>query len=157
VPTEVRLAEPGRPADVAAIAGLRHAWTNEQAGSTLDDDSYEERFAAWFERERHQRLTWLGHADGTPVAMLNLLLFTRMPKPGHRPSRWGYLANFYVLPQHRGSGLGTRMLAACTAYADEHGLVRVVLSPSERSVPVYLRAGFEPATSLLVRPGASGR
>jgi GNAT superfamily N-acetyltransferase len=157
VPPDVRLAEPGDAADVAAIAGLRHAWTSEQAGVVLDDDSYEERFAAWFEREQHQRLTWLGLADGTPVAMLNLLLFTRMPKPGREPSRWGYLANFYVLPQHRGSGLGTRMLAACTAYADEHGLVRVVLSPSERSVPVYLRAGFEPATSLLVRPGVLDR
>ncbi len=154
---DIRLAEPGDPADVAAIAALRHAWTSEQAGVPLDDDSYEERFAAWFERERHQRLTWLGLADGRPVAMLNLLVFTRMPKPDRDPSRWGYLANFYVLPRHRDSGLGTRMLAACTAYADEHGFVRMVLSPSERSVPVYLRAGFEPATSLLVRPGPSDR
>ena len=157
MPLEVRLAEPGDPADVAAIAGLRHAWTSEQAGVALDDDSYEERFAAWFERERHQRLTWLGFRDGRPVAMLNLLVFTRMPKPAREPSRWGYLANFYVLPQHRESGLGTRMLAACTAYADEQGFVRLVLSPSERSVPVYLRAGFEPATALLVRRGASDR
>ena len=58
---------------------------------------------------------------------------------------------------NRDGGLGTRMLAACTAYADERGFVRVVLSPSERSVPVYLRAGFEPATSLPVRPGPPGR
>jgi GNAT superfamily N-acetyltransferase len=153
VPPEVRLAEPGDPADVAAIAGLRHAWTSEQAGEDVEDDSYEERFAAWFERERHQRRTWLGLVDGGPVAMLNLLVFTRMPKPGRRESRWGYLANFYVLPAHRDSGLGTCLLAACTAWSDARDLVRIVLSPSERSVPAYLRAGFAPATSLLVRPG----
>ena len=152
MPAQVRLAEPGDPADVAAIAGLRHAWTSEQAGRVVEDDSYEERFAAWFERERHQRATWLGLVGGEPVAMLNLLVFTRMPKPGRPQSRWGYLANFYVLPAHRDAGLGTRMLAACTAWADAQGLVRIVLSPSERSVPAYLRAGFAPATSLLVRP-----
>jgi GNAT superfamily N-acetyltransferase len=152
VPAEVRLAEPGDLADVAAIAGLRHAWSSEQAGQDVEDDSFEERFAAWFEREQHQRVTWLALVDGAPVAMLNLLVFTRMPKPGLPDSRWGYLANFYVLPAHRAGGLGAAILAACTAWADAQGFVRVVLSPSERSVPLYLRAGFEPATSLLVRP-----
>ena len=150
---DIRLAEPGDPADVAAIAALRHAWTSEQAGVPLDDDSYEERFAAWFERERHQRLTWLGLADGEAGGDAEPPGLHPDAQAGRDPSRWGYLANFYVLPRHRDGGLGTRMLAACTAYADEHGFVRMVLSPSERSVPVYLRAGFEPATSLLVRPG----
>jgi hypothetical protein len=44
-------------------------------------------------------------------------------------------------------------LNASTGHADEHGFARLVLSPSERSVPFYARAGFEPATSLMVRPG----
>jgi len=41
---------------------------------------------------------------------------------------------------------------AAAAHADEHALVRLVLSPSPQSVPLYIRAGFEPATSLLLRP-----
>ena len=61
-------------------------------------------------------------------------------------ARWGYLASFYVRPSHRSTGLGGRMLAALTAYADAEGFVRVVLSPTERSVPLYARAGFVPAT-----------
>jgi GNAT superfamily N-acetyltransferase len=150
VVTEVRLAT---WADRAAIAALRHTWTEERDGAPVEDDSFLERFESWLERERHQRLTWLGIVDSEPVAMLNLLVFTRMPRPGHpEPSQWGYLANFYVTPDHRGSGLGTRMLAECTSYADEHGFVRVVLSPTERSVPLYDRAGFVPATSLMLRP-----
>ena len=44
--------------------------------------------------------------------MLNMLVFTRMPKPARRTSRWGYVR--------------------------------------ERSVPFYERAGFVPATSLMV-------
>jgi GNAT superfamily N-acetyltransferase len=138
--------------DRAAVASLRRAWTEEQAGAPVEDDAFTARFEEWLEREQHQRVTWLGHVGGAPVGMLNLLVFTRMPRPGQqRNSRWGYLANFFVRPEHRNGGLGSRMLAACTAYADDHGFVRVVLSPSERSVPFYARGGFEPATSLMVR------
>ena len=138
--------------DRGAVAALRRAWTEEQAGAPLEDDAFTTRFEEWLEREQHQRVTWLGHVDGEPAGMLNLLVFTRMPRPGQpRDSRWGYLANFFVRPEHRNGGLGSRMLAACTSYADDHGFVRVVLSPSERSVPLYARGGFEPATSLMVR------
>jgi GNAT superfamily N-acetyltransferase len=140
--------------DRHAVAVLRRAWTEENAGAPIADDDFERRFDEWLGREHHQRLTWLGIVRGEPVAMLNLLVFTRMPRPGReQPSQWGYLANFFVLPEHRSDGLGTRMLVACTTYADEHGFARVVLSPSERSVPFYARAGFVPATSLMMRPG----
>lgn len=84
--------------------------------------------------------------------MANLLVFTRMPRPGRpEPSRWGYLANVFVLATHRDGGVGSRMLGAATAYADGQGFARLVLSPSQRSVPFYARAGFVPATSLMVR------
>ena len=138
--------------DGPAVARLRRAWVEEQHGGQVDDDGYEAAFADWWDSEHGQRLTWLGETGGTAVGMLNVLVFTRMPRPGVAPSRWGYLANFYVEPAHRASGLGTALLAACTAYADEHGFVRIVLSPSERSVPLYERGGFRPATELMIRP-----
>jgi GNAT superfamily N-acetyltransferase len=152
--SEVRLAT---WADRAAVAALRRAWTEENAGSPIEDDDFQERFDAWLEREQHQRVTWLGMLDDRAVGMLNVLVFTRMPKPGQGPSRWGYLANCYVRAEHRGTGLGAGLLAACTSYADEQGFVRLVLSPSPRSVPFYARAGFGPGTSLMVRPGRPGR
>ena len=143
--------------DRVAVAGLRRAWTEENLpaygqGEPIQDDDFQERFDAWLEREQHQRVTWLGLVDGESAGMVNLLVFTRMPRPGQGRSQWGYLANCYVRPEHRNSGLGARLLAACTAYADERGFVRIVLSPTERSVPFYARGGFEPATSLMVRP-----
>ena len=105
-------------------------------------------FAHWSHR---------GRPTDEAVGMLNLLTFTRMPRPGEsRPNRWGYLANCYVRPEHRNSGLGARLLATCTAYADEQGFVRVVLSPSTRSVSFYTRGGFAPATSLMVREPRAG-
>ena len=89
--------------------------------------------------------------------MLNMLVVTRMPRPatggGSHTSQWGYISNVYVQPAHRDRGVGGRLLDAATTYADEHALARVVLSPSERSIPFYRRRGFGPATGLMVRPG----
>lgn len=135
---------------------LRATWTEENAGHALDDPAYPEAFASWFASEQHQRVTWLGLVDDQPAGMLNLLVFTRMPRPGTLVSRWGYLANFFVLAEHRGGGLGSALLEACTSYADAEDFVRIVLSPSERSVPLYARTGFRAATSLMVRTHPAG-
>jgi GNAT superfamily N-acetyltransferase len=141
-------------ADRAEVAAMRRAWTEEYAGRAVPDDDFQERFDAWLEREQDQRVTWLAEHDGEAVGMLNVLVFTRMPRPGQdAPSRWAYLANFWVHPDHRGSGVGTRLLETCTDWCDAQGLVRIVLSPTGRSVPLYARAGFAPATGLMLRPG----
>jgi len=144
--------------DVPVIAGLRRAWTEENAGAPVEDPSFDEVFAGWFAREAGQRVTWLAEADGRVVGMLNLLVFTRMPRPRagdapQHPTQWGYVANVYVVPGDRARGTGRGLLDAATAHADLHGFARLVLSPSERSVPFYERAGFAPATSLMLRPG----
>jgi GNAT superfamily N-acetyltransferase len=148
VSSGVRLAS---AADRTAIATLRRAWVAENEGGPVADDGYEAEFDAWFAREHEQRVTWLALADGKPVGMLNILVFTRMPRPGRLRSQWAYLANFFVLANHRNAGLGDLMLTACLEYGDAHDFVRVVLSPSERSVPLYVRSGFVPADDLLVR------
>jgi GNAT superfamily N-acetyltransferase len=137
-------------ADVAALAMLRSAWTREWGGAG-DDPGFSARFAAWFAEEAARRVTWLAEADGRAVGMVNLAVFERMPQPGRAPSRWGYLANAFVLAAHRDLGIGGRLLGALLSYADEHDFARVVLNPSERAIPLYQRAGFQPASDLLIR------
>ncbi len=146
----VRLAT---PADIGVLAQFRAAWTQENAGHQIEDPEYGDAFAAWFAAEQHQRVTWIGESDGRASGMVNLLVFTRMPRPAITLSRWGYLANLYVDPTARNSGLGRQLLDACTQYADAHDFVRILLSPSERSVPLYARAGFGPATDIMIRSG----
>lgn len=136
--------------DVGILASLRREWVEENAGA-VDAPGFEAAFAEWFEREHDQRTTWLAYSGHDPVGMLNVLVFTRMPRPGRLVSRWAYLANFFVLAEHRNEGVGERLLTACVEYADAHDFVRIVLSPSERSIPLYARAGFTEATELMVR------
>jgi predicted acetyltransferase len=44
-----------------------------------------------------------------------------------------------------------QLVSAALNYADENGFARVVLSPTERSIPLYERAGFGPADALMLR------
>ena len=146
-------------ADDSAIASLRRAWTEERGGvGPIDDPDFEPAFLAWAESERSRRISWLAEVDGRVVGMLNMVLFTRMPRPvpeeGPAPlGQWGYIANTFVLAEHRNAGIGSQLLQAAVAYADEQDLARIVLTPTEQSIPYYSRAGFVPATALLVRPG----
>ncbi len=142
--------------DAPTIASLRRAWTEEYAGEAIADDTFDAEFDAWFAREADQRVIWLAEQGVDPVGMLNMLVFTRMPRPRRpgelRPSQWGYIANFFVQADWRNDGVGRALLDTAVQYGDEHGFVRIVLSPTELSVPIYARGGFVPATSLMIRP-----
>lgn len=142
-------------ADVDTLAALRRRWVQEDAGQAVDDPDYERRFADWHERVGADRIVFLAVPEGRgagadPVGMMNLALLERMPKPGRGPSLWAYLSNAYVVEPWRNHGVGQALLDACLAHARKHGLVRIVLAPSERSRPFYRRAGFGPATILVV-------
>jgi GNAT superfamily N-acetyltransferase len=136
-------------ADLVMITRLRREWAREQEGDR-GDPGFEDRFAAWFERESSRRITWLAEVDGHPVGMMNLAVFERMPRPGRPSDCWGHLGNAFVLASCRNQGIGRQLLDAVLSHASENGFARVVLSPSTRSVPFYKRAGFAPAESLML-------
>ena len=137
-------------ADLAAIVQLRREWTREGHGDITDPD-YDQNLAAWFTRELPRRIMWLAKEGGRPVGMMNLAVYERMPRPGRALSRWGYLGNVFILAAFRNRGIGSQLVRAALDYADENGFVRIVLSPSERSIPLYERAGFGPASALRLR------
>ena len=137
-------------ADLAAIVQLRREWTQEEHGDIADPD-FDENLAAWFARELSRRIIWLAEEGGRPVGMMNLAIYERMPRPGRPLSRWGYLGNVFVLAGYRNRGIGSLLVSAALNYADENEFVRVVLSPTERSIPLYERAGFGPAGALMLR------
>jgi GNAT superfamily N-acetyltransferase len=141
--------------DAAAVAGLRSQWS---AG--VDADAvFERRMSDWLASERERRTTWLASVGGVPVGMASMLEYRRMPHPGRPDSRWGYIGNMFVLADHRSQGIGSALLRELISVAQDRGYARLVLSPSERSIDFYRRAGFIwPDQSagedrLLVRPG----
>src|SRR5882762_6619266 len=144
------LIRPTGPADLAAIVQLRREWTQEQHGDITGPD-FEENLAAWYARESARRIMWLAEEGGRPVGMMNLAIYERMPQPGRALSRWGYLGNVFLLAAYRNRGIGSQLVSAALNYADENDFVRVVMSPTERSIPLYERTGFGPADALRLR------
>ena len=140
--------------DVAAIASLRALWS----ASTAHDTEFEARMAAWLEDEGDRRTVWLATAEDAPVGMASVFEYRRMPRPGRPGSCWGYISNMFVREHLRNRGIGSALLAAIVEAAAERGYARLVLSPSERAVPFYRRAGFVVPSDaaendrLLVRP-----
>jgi GNAT superfamily N-acetyltransferase len=132
--------------DGAAIASLRALWS----AGTGADRAFAERLAAWMAAEGDRRTTWLATLGEAPVGMASMFEYRRMPRPGRPDSRWGYVSNMFVREDCRNRGIGSALLAALVAAADERGYARLVLSPAARAMPFYLRAGF------LVPDGAAG-
>jgi GNAT superfamily N-acetyltransferase len=137
--------------DAEGIAGLRRTLREEQLGRPSHDDGFDARFDEWIRSEAGRRVSFLADAGDRLIGMMHLVVFERMPSPERTPSRWGYLANAVVLEGFRDRGVGSALLDRLLGHAREIGCVRVVLSPSERSVPFYARAGFGPATMLMAQ------
>ena len=135
-------------ADLDDLVRLRAAWRDSDVTS-----EYMTSFRAWFQQEGATRWWWLAQDEGgSATGMVNVKLFLRMPSPASAPTRWGYLANLFVLPSARGNGIGSDLVRAAVARARVEGLARLVLSPSDRSVTLYGRLGFRSAHELLVHP-----
>ena len=141
--------------DIAAVSALRLEW-GDGAGPAPEPD-FERRLTEWIAAEGDRRTIWLAELDDEPVGMATLYEFRRMPRPGRMDSRWGYLANMFVRADCRNRGIGSALIRAIIDAAAERRYVRVVLSPTDRSVPFYRRAGFvaadgEAGELLLLRP-----
>jgi GNAT superfamily N-acetyltransferase len=126
--------------DIAAVASLRLAWGD---GAHEDEvPNFERHLAEWIAAEGERRTIWLAELAGWPVGMATLYEFRRMPRPGRMDSRWGYVGNMFVREDRRNRGIGSALIRAVIEAAQERRYVRVVLSPTRRSVPFYRRAGF---------------
>jgi GNAT superfamily N-acetyltransferase len=125
------------PADIREIAALRAQWT----GATADPH-FESHVRAWLEAEGDRRLVWLATLGDEPAGLASMLEYHRMPRPDRLDSRWGYVGNMFVRENLRNRGIGSALLAAIIGEAAARGYARLVLSPTERAVPFYRRAGF---------------
>lgn len=113
------------------------------------DEDFERRFREWWSFERHQRHAVVAYLADSPVGMANGQVFSRMPAAGRTPAQWLYGANVFVGEQHRRMGIGRALMTALIDYARSRSMVRVVLAPSEMSIPLYESLGFRAAHDLM--------
>ncbi len=81
--------------------------------------------------------------DGDVVGMCQLIVFRHLQ---HRGGRCAEIESMHVHPDHRGGGIGARLLAAAVASARASGCYRVQLTSDRRRPDAhrfYAREGFE--------------
>jgi GNAT superfamily N-acetyltransferase len=141
-------------ADAAQLAGLRWAWRiDDEPGRASREhrDSFVERFVAFATAGGiDDRWTvWVAEDDGRIVSNIWIYRVPKVPNPGTTSRDFGYVTNVYTVPDARDLGIGTELLAAVKAWAHEVDLEMLIVWPSDRSVPWYRRAGFEPSPEML--------
>jgi len=142
---------PAAPADAPALARLRYEFRR-MVGAPVESET---DFVTRCERWMAPRLAaggpwrcWVA-ADGPAVAgHLWLQIVEKIPNPVGEREQVAYLTNFYVQPAARG-GVGSALLTTALTWCRESGVERVLLGPTARSRPLYLRHGFQPPDDLL--------
>ncbi|PRY54112.1 acetyltransferase (GNAT) family protein [Knoellia remsis] len=123
------------------VVALRLAWKPASSDAAADALADDER--RWWRTNGAGRRAWIARR------VANAAIFERMPVPGRGSARWAYVANVFVLPEHRRQGVAAALMQEIVRWAREEGMVRIVLAPSEMSVPFYASLGFRPADDLM--------
>lgn len=138
--------------DGPALARVRWNFRAEEGETPLEDfREFLPRFLEhyWRGLDAGTWAHWLVEEDGAVLAHMAVQLHDGVPRPATVRDRWGWLTDCYTVPEVRSQGHGTRLLGAIRDWAASEGLDLLLVSPSERSVPFYTRAGFGPAADWL--------
>ncbi len=138
-------------ADVDAVATMRWRMETERHPDIQAD------FAAYLgaarqdiraEIERGAHIAFLAEADGAVVACAILIWWTMLPSLTELHRKRGYVSSVYTEPAWRRRGVARRLMEQLLARAQEMGVTRLILWPSDMGRPLYLDQGFEPSRAL---------
>ena len=153
-PTRAPSVRPALAADADALARLRYEFR--AALKPLDEPqaAFIERCSAWM-RDRLAPggiwMAWLLEVNRSVAGNLWLQLMEKIPNPVVELERHAYVTNFYVVPEHRGTGAGSLLLRAAIEASEKLGVDKMFLWPTARSRPLYARHGFGTQDDVLVR------
>lgn len=146
---EVRLAS---PADALSLARLRYEFRSSFHNTVEHELAFVERCTAWMQeqlrRQSHWRC-WIAEWQQTPVGNIWVQLVEKIPNPLAESESYVYLTNFYVREEHRGHGIGSRLLSEALAWSRSRNAQMVILWPTEQSKPFYMRNGFAHARDVM--------
>lgn len=136
--------------DGVALAELRWRWrVDERPESGMDRGQFTTKFTAWMADHAASHTAWIAEVGTSAVGMAWLARIDRMPSPGHWERTAGNLQSVYVVPEHRGGGIGRLLVTAALGQAEAVGMEYISVHPSQRSFGLYRWAGFEDSPGVL--------
>ena len=138
--------------DALTLAMLRYEFRSKFHQVREDESAFVERCTVWMrERLRSESLwkCWIAESQDTAVGDVWIQLVEKIPNPIEEPEFYISLTNFYVREQYRSHGVGSMLLSEILKWVKSTNLKTVILWPTERSKPFYLRHGFATAEDIM--------
>lgn len=133
-----------RTSDVAALARLLWLDTHGDEPGATALEAFAASLGPWCEEHQESHVGFVARRlDGEVVGMAWVALVPRIPRPVPTMRLSGDLQTVYVLPEHRGRGIGSALVGAAASHAADAGALRVTVHSGRKAVPVYERLGFE--------------
>lgn len=85
---------------------------------------------------------WVARHSEAVIAVMTIIAIFQLPSPERPEGQWAYLTNCYVMPEHRNSGIGTKLLGKVKDWCVQQDFEVVIVWPSDRAFSFYDRAGF---------------
>jgi GNAT superfamily N-acetyltransferase len=148
---EVRLATVD---DASALAVLRYEFRASNKPAVESAEEFLLRCVEWMRSrlaDDARWRVWVLDSAGDVVGNVWLQLIEKLPNPNVDRELHGYITNFYVRPEHRNGGAGSRMLRAVLDECERSNVDTVFLWPTARSRPLYERHGFVPGGGILAQ------
>jgi len=136
---------PATAADAAQLAAQRRAMFQEMGQQApAGPDVFEAESVTAFEESLRLGFchAWLADTGSAIVGSVALLIYPRLPSPASFARQEGYMLNVYTVPDWRGHGVATALVATAIAKARSLGLARVRLHATAQGQPIYAAAGF---------------
>lgn len=130
--------------DAPALARLRWRWRVDERGQAIaiERESFVDFFATWALDHARTHLAFLAEVDGQVAGMAWLSLVDRVPSPSALDRRAGDIQSVYVIPERRGHGVGTRLIAAVIQHVRDIELVYLTVHSAADAVGFYEKLGF---------------
>lgn len=137
------------------IRGLARVKWIDRSEDQADADAFETflgEFSSWWVAHRDTLAAFVARSeDGEVVGAAWVALLPRVPSPGSVSRLSADIQSVFVMPEHRGAGLGTALVAAASTYAEDAGALRITVHSSERAVSLYRGLGYDGSVRLLQR------
>jgi GNAT superfamily N-acetyltransferase len=146
--------------DAPVLARFRHELRSSNTETIESEEKFIERCTRWMVARLHPHSCWrcwIAEYEEQPVGNIWSQLVEKIPNPASETECYVYVTNFYVREEHRGQGIGTRLLSEALTWAETNNAHTAILWPRERSKSLYLRHGFSAADDLMQRPGSAAK